>query len=99
MKEIKNDTFDNTGPHDAALFNKSLKNIADYFQLQLGNDVLEAIRNMAPVTIIIPPKSTGSPDPNDSSKTLPVDDMDMHIWKHTFSKAHDRKDTYDKKHG
>jgi hypothetical protein len=32
-KEIKNDTFDNTGPHDAALFNKSLKNIANYFQL------------------------------------------------------------------
>ena len=94
-KEIKHDTFDNTRPHDAVLFNKSLKNIANYLQLQHGNDVLEAVRNMAPVTIIIPCKPTGRPDPNDSSKTLPVDDMDMHIWKCTFLKAHDRKDTYD----
>ncbi len=51
---------------------------------------------MAPVTIIIPPKPTGSPDPNDSSKTLPVYDTDIHIWKRTFLKAHDCKDTYDK---
>ena len=64
--------------------------------MQHGNDVLEAVQNMASVTIIIPRKPTGSPDPNDSSKTLPVDDMDMYIWKRTFSKAHDRKDTYDK---
>jgi hypothetical protein len=42
-KEIENNTFDNTGPHDAALFNKSLKNIANYFQLQHGNDISEAM--------------------------------------------------------
>jgi hypothetical protein len=28
-KEIKTNTFDNTGPHDAATSNKSLKNITD----------------------------------------------------------------------
>ena len=50
---------------------------------------------MAPVTIIIPCKPTGLPDPNDSSRTLCVDEMDMHIWKRTFSKAHDRKDIYE----
>jgi hypothetical protein len=41
-KEIKFDTFNNTGPHNAAQFNKSLKNIADYLQLNHGNDVSEA---------------------------------------------------------
>ncbi len=92
-KEIKNDTFDNTGPHTAALFNKSLKNIADYLQLHHGNDVSKAVRNMAPVTIIIPPKPTSPPDQTNITKSLPVD---KHIWKRTFSKAHDCKDTYNK---
>ncbi len=95
-KEIENDTFNNTGPHDAALFNKSLKNIANYLQLHHGNNVSEAVRNKAPVTIIISPKPIGPPDPTDITKTLPVNDMDIHIWKRTFSKAHDCKDTYDK---
>jgi hypothetical protein len=54
IKEIAKDTFNNTGPNDAANFNKSLKNIADYFQLMLGHDVSEAVRNMAPVTIVVP---------------------------------------------
>jgi hypothetical protein len=95
-KKIKNDTFNNTGPHNAALFNKSLKNIASYLQLHHGNDVSKAVCNMAPVTIIIPPKPTGPPDPTDITKTLPVDNMDMQIWKRTFSKAHDCKDIYNK---
>jgi hypothetical protein len=33
-KEIEQDTFNNTGQHDATQFNKSLKNIADYLQLE-----------------------------------------------------------------
>ena len=53
--EIKNDIFDNTGPHDAALFHRSLKNIADHLQLIAGNDVSEAIRDMKLVIINIPP--------------------------------------------
>ncbi len=32
-KEIKNDILNNTGPHNAAIFNKSLKNTTDYIQL------------------------------------------------------------------
>ena len=59
IKEIADDIFDNTGPNDAALFNKSLRNIADYLQLTLGNDVSKAVRNMAPITIVIPPPSSG----------------------------------------
>jgi hypothetical protein len=61
-KEIKYDMFDNTGPHDAALFNKSLENIADYIQLNLGNDVSEAVQNMSPVIIAFPPVPVGKPD-------------------------------------
>ena len=53
-KEIKNDTLNNTGPHNAVLFNKSLKNIAGYLQREHGNDVSDAARNMTLVTIIIP---------------------------------------------
>ncbi len=94
IKEIENDTFNNTGPHDAALFNKSLKNIVNYLQLNHGNDVSEAVWNMALVTIMIPPKPTAPPNPKDITKTLIVNDMDMHIWKRPFSKAHDCKDTY-----
>ena len=54
-KEIEFDTFDNTGQHDAAQFNKSLKNIADYLQLIHGNDVSEAVQNLTQVIIDIPP--------------------------------------------
>ena len=62
IKEIADNIFDNTGTNDAALFNKSLRNIADYLQLTLGNDVSEEVRNMAPITIVIPP-SKSSPGP------------------------------------
>jgi hypothetical protein len=52
----------NTGPHGAQ-FNKSLKNIADHIQFVQGNDIPEAVRNMAPIKIDIPPsphdKSSG----------------------------------------
>ena len=62
-KEIAEDIFDNTGQHDAATFNKSLKNIADYLQLELGNNVSEAMRNMTDTTISIPAAPTPKPDP------------------------------------
>jgi hypothetical protein len=55
IKEIADDTFGNTGTNNAAQFNKSLKNIANYLQLTLRNDASEAVRNMAPITITIPP--------------------------------------------
>jgi hypothetical protein len=59
-KEIKLDTFNNTGPHNAVEFNKSLQNIADYLQLNHGNNVSKAVRNLTPVTIIVPPAPTGN---------------------------------------
>jgi hypothetical protein len=84
-KEIKLDTFNNTGPHNAAQFNKSLKNIADYLQLNHGNNVSEAVRNLAPVTIIIPPAPMGN-----------VSEVNLYLWKREHNKVQDRKDKYDK---
>ena len=77
------------------MFNKSLKNVADYLQLNHGNDVSEAVCNMLPVVITIPYQPTGKTDPMDSTKTLPVTDVDLHIWKCKYSKAHDCKEKYD----
>jgi hypothetical protein len=63
MKEIKTDTFDNTGPHDATTFNKSLKIIADYLQLNHGNNVSKAVRNMTPANSILPDIPQPKPNP------------------------------------
>jgi hypothetical protein len=43
----------------------------------LGNNISEAVRNMAPVKINVPPPPKGLPDPFDSTKTLPVSDFDF----------------------
>jgi hypothetical protein len=94
-KEIATDTFDNTGPHDAAMFNKSQKNVANYLQLNHVNDVSEADCNMLPMVITIPNQPTGKTNPIYSTKTLSVTDVDLHIWKREYSKAHDCKDKYD----
>jgi hypothetical protein len=79
IKDINIGVFDNTGLNDAANFNRSLKNIANYLQLQLGNDVSEAIRNMTPVPITIPPEPSGQPDPNNPNATLPVMDIEFYL--------------------
>jgi hypothetical protein len=96
-KEIEHDTFDNTGQHDAAQFNKSLKNIADYLQLNHGNDVSEAVRNMTAVNIAIPPIPLGELDPSDTTgrTRLRVNKVDLYLWKREHAKAQDRKDKYD----
>jgi hypothetical protein len=93
IKDIKLDIFENTGLNNAANFNK---NIADYLQLQLGNDLSEAIHNMTPEPITIPPAPTGKPDPNNPNVTLPVTDIKFHLWKQGHVKATKRKDGYDK---
>ncbi len=95
IKEIADDTFDNTGLNNAANFNKSLKNIANYLQLMLGNNISEAVWNMAPVKINVPPPPKGLPDPFDSTKTLPVSDFDFYLWKQEHSKASKKKDEFD----
>jgi hypothetical protein len=95
IKDIADDVFDNTGQNDAALFNKSLKNIADYLQLSLGNDVSEAVRNMAPITITIPPPPQGAPDPNDATRRLPISEVDLYLWKQEHSKASKKKNDYE----
>ena len=96
-KGIEHDIFDNTGSNDAAQFNKSLVQIADYLleKLDHGRDVSEAIRNMTDANIVIPQPPQGLPDPNDSTKTLPVDDLQIYVWKDAFTRASKRKDYYD----
>jgi hypothetical protein len=94
IKEIADGMFDNTVSNDAVNFNKSLKNIADYLQLTLGNDVSEAVRNMAPVTIVVPPPPQGKPDPNDVSKLLPVDKIELYLWKQEYARASKKKNEY-----
>ena len=69
--------LDNTGQHDAATFNKSLKNVADYLQLELGNDVSEAVRNMTDTTITIPAAPTPTPDPKDPKVMIPPSNINI----------------------
>ena len=61
----------------------------------LGNNISEAVRNMAPVKINVPPPPKGLPDPFDSTKTLPVSDFDFYLWKQEHSKASKKKDEFD----
>jgi hypothetical protein len=92
IKDIELDVFNSTGLNYAAKFNCSLKNIANYLQLQLGNDVSEAIRNMMPVPITITPAPTGQPDLNNPNATLPVTDIEFYLWKQGHTKTTKRKD-------
>ena len=86
------DIFDNTGQHDAATFNKSLKNIADYLQLELGNNVLEANCNMTNTIIDI----SAAPTPQKDSKVMiPLSNIDIFQWERKFNKAPDCFDKYE----
>ncbi len=92
-KEIEFNTFNIMGPHSAAQFNKSFKNIADHLQLVHGNDVSKAMRNMAPVKIDIPPAPQGRLS---GSTILLVMQVELYLWKRDHAKAQDQKDKYDK---
>ncbi len=48
------------------IFNKSLKNIADYLQLNHGKDVSKAVCNMKPANIVLSDIPQPNPDPNKS---------------------------------
>ena len=93
-KEIAEDIFDNTGQHDTATFDKSLKNIANHLQLELSNDVSEAVCNMTDTKITIPAAPTPKPDPKDPTVMIPPSNIDIFQWKHKFTKASDRLDKY-----
>jgi hypothetical protein len=60
----------------------------------LGNDVSKAVRNMTPIKIAIPPPPHGLPDPADSSKTLPILEVALYLWKQEHSKATKKKNDY-----
>jgi hypothetical protein len=95
-KEIETNTFDNTGPHDAATFNKSLNNIADYLQLNHGNNISEAICNMTPANIILPDNPQPKPDPTIPGELIPVSEIDTYLWKQAHTKASECKEKYGK---
>jgi hypothetical protein len=93
-KEVKNDIFDNTGPHDAALFHRSLKNIADHLQLIAGNDVSEALRDMKPVMITILPPPQPTIDPS-TGATIAVTSIKEYLWKEDHKEAKAKKNKHD----
>ena len=93
-KEIA-EIFDNTGQHDAATFNKLLKNITDHLELELGNNFSEAVRNMTDTKITIPATPTPKPDPKDSTVMIPPSDINIFQWKCKFTKASDCLDKYE----
>jgi hypothetical protein len=80
---LTNDIFDNTGPHDTAQFHRSLNNIINHLQLSAGHDVSEAIRQMVPATIIIPPAPTPTVDAN--GNTAAVSSIEEFIWKESLT--------------
>jgi hypothetical protein len=97
-KEIELDAFNNTGSHNATQLNKSLNKIADHLQLIHSNNVSEAVCNMLPILIKIPPTPQGKKDPANSNNNtiLPVTDIDLYLWKWEHAKAQDHKDKYNK---
>ena len=92
---LKNDIFDNTGAHDAAMFHHSLKQIADYIQLNYGNEVSEAIQTMTPVIINIPAVPQDKQDLDDPSNIIKVTDIDFYLWKENHKKASAKLDKYE----
>jgi hypothetical protein len=79
---IQADTFDNTKPHDTAIFNKSLKNITNYYlQLNHSNDVSEAICNVKPTNFILPDIHQPKPDSNNPGELIPISNIDTYLWK------------------
>jgi hypothetical protein len=79
-----------------AIFNKSLKNIADYLQLNHRNNVSEAIRNMTPANIILPDIPQPKPDPTKPGELIAVTKFDTYLWKQAHTKASEHKEKYDK---
>ena len=69
------------------MFHCSLKQIADYIQLNYGNEVSEAIRRMTPVIINIPAVPQDKQDPDNPSKIIKVIDIDIYLWKEKHNKA------------
>ena len=92
---LENNIFDNTGANDATMFHRSLKQIADYIQLNYGNEVSEAIRTMTPVIIDIPDVPQDRPNSTDPSKVIKVSEIDIYLWKEKYKKASAKLDKYE----
>ena len=76
------------------MFHCSLKQIADYIQLNYGNEVSEAIRTMDPVIIDIPAVPQDKQDPDDPSKIIKVTNIDICLWNEKHKKASAKLDKY-----
>ena len=84
---LENNILDNTGTHDAAMLHRSLKQIADYIQLNYGNEDSEVIRTMTPVIIDIPAVPQDRQDPDDPNNIIKVTNIDIYLWKEKHKKA------------
>jgi hypothetical protein len=72
-----------------------LKNIADYLQLIHNNNTSEAVHNMTPIVITLPPIPQPTKDPDNAANTIPVPEMEIYQWKQKYTKASDKKDKYE----
>jgi hypothetical protein len=95
LKELEDNTFDNTGPNDAANFYRLFKNIANYLQLQHGANVSKAVQKMSAITITIPAVPQPKLDPT-TKTTIPVTLIEEYLWKEDHKKMTARKDKYNK---
>ena len=95
LKELEDNTFDKTGPNDAANFHRSLKNIANYLQIQHGANVSEAVRKMYAITITYPSVPQPKEDPI-TKTTISVTPIEEYLWKEDHKKSTARKDRYNK---
>jgi hypothetical protein len=55
-----------------AIFNKSLKNIANYIQFNHGNSISEAVGNITPANITLLDIFQPKPNPNKLGEFIPV---------------------------
>ncbi len=69
------------------MFYHSLKQIADYIQLNYGNEDFKAIRSMTLVVIDIPEVPRDKQDPDDPNTIIKVTGIDMYLWKEQHKKA------------
>ena len=67
---LDNDSFYNTGAHDIAMFHCSVKQIANYIQLNYGNEISEAICTMTPMVIDISEIPKDKQDPDDCTTII-----------------------------
>jgi hypothetical protein len=76
------------------MFHRSLKQIANYIQLNYGNEVSETIQTMSPMIIDIPAIPKDRQDPDDPNTIINFTNIDIYLWKEQHKKASTKLDKY-----